>query len=93
LKIGSPLDTPCFSCYEILQKALKDWPIAPEDIPEPLNLFQTMGFNLDMGTLAIADGRSKPGDHVDFVAEMDVLCALSACPSTLKPLRVEIYEA
>lgn len=92
LKVGGPLGIPPFGCYEVLQKALKDWPIAPEDIPEPLNLFQTMDFDLDKGTLAIADGGSKPGDYVDFVAEMDVLCALSACPSSGKPLRVEIYE-
>ena len=92
LKVGGPLGTPSFGCYEVLEKALKDWPIAPEDIPEPLNLFQTMEFDLDKGTLGIVAGRSKPGDYIDFVAKMDVLCALSACPSTGKPLRVQIYE-
>ena len=92
LKVGGPLGIPPFGCYEVLQKALKDWPVAPEDIPEPLNLFQTMVFDLDKGTLAIAEGRSKPGDYIDFVARMDVLCALSACPSSGKPLRVQIYE-
>jgi len=93
MTVGGPLGVPPFGCYEVLQEALKYWPIAPEDIPDPLNLFQTMEFDLDKGTLGIADGRSKPGDYIDFVAEIDVLCALSACPSTGKPLRVQVYEA
>lgn len=92
LQVGGPLGTPSFGCYEVLQKALQDWPIAPEDIPEPLNLFQTMEFDLEKGTLGIREGQSKPGDYIDFVAKMDALCALSACPSSGKSLRVHIYE-
>jgi uncharacterized protein YcgI (DUF1989 family) len=40
------------------------------------------------------------GDHVDFLAEMDVLVALSACPDDVslqngrrcKPVRVQILD-
>ena len=91
--VGGPLGPPPFGCYEVLQEALKDWPIAPEDIPDPLNVFQTVDFDLDKGTMGIVDGRSKPGDYIDFVAEMDTLCALSACPSTGRPFQVQVYEA
>ncbi len=90
--VGGPLGPPPFGCYEVLQEALKNWPIAPEDIPDPLNIFQTVDIDPKTGKMGIEDGRSKPGDYIDFVAEMDTLCGLSACPSTGKPLRVQVYE-
>ena len=37
------------------------------------------------GAMAIADGLSKPGDHVDLRAEMDVLAVISNCPQTRNP--------
>ena len=77
----------------MLQKALKPWPIKAEDIPDPLNLFQTMDIRMADRRLAIVNGRSKPGDYVDMIAQMNTLCAASACPSTGRPLRVQVYEA
>ena len=91
--VGGPLGVPEFGCYEILQGALKDWPIAPDDIPDPLNLFQTVSIDTNTGKMEVVEGRSKPGDYVEFVAEMEVLCALSVCPSTGKSLRVQILAA
>jgi len=32
------------------------------------------------GAVAIAAGRSKPGDYVDLRAEMDLLVVISNCP-------------
>jgi uncharacterized protein YcgI (DUF1989 family) len=89
--VGGPLGVPPFGCYEVLQKALRDYPIAPQDIPDPLNLFQTLDYDLDAGTFILVDGRSKPGDYIDFVAPMRTLCALSACPSMGRPLRVQVW--
>jgi uncharacterized protein YcgI (DUF1989 family) len=91
MRVGGPLGVPSFGCYEVLQKALKDYPIAPENIPEPLNIFQTLEFKDDM-SFSIVDGRSKPGDYVEFLAKMDTLCALSACPSMGRPLRVQVMD-
>jgi uncharacterized protein YcgI (DUF1989 family) len=88
-QVGGPMGVPPFGCYEVLQKALKDYPIAPENIPEPLNIFQTLEFKDDM-SFSIVDGRSKPGDYIEFAAKMDTLCALSACPSMGRPLRVQL---
>lgn len=89
--VGGPLGVPPFGCYEVLQKALKDYPIAPENIPEPLNLFQTLEYRDDM-SFALVDGRSKAGDYVEFIAKMDTLCAVSACPSMGRPLRVQVMD-
>jgi uncharacterized protein len=91
MEVGGPLGTPSFGCYEVLQRSLSDWPIQPRDIPDPINLFQTLDYDCDKGTFQLVDGRSDPGDYIDLVAEMDVLCALSACPSMGRPLKVTIY--
>jgi uncharacterized protein YcgI (DUF1989 family) len=90
--IGGPLGLPPFGCYEVLQKALAPWPIEKQNIPDPFNIFQTMDIRMEERRLAIVNGRSKPGDYVDMVAEMRTLCAVSACPSTGRPLRVQVYE-
>ena len=92
MSVGGPLGTPSFGCYEVLQRALADWPIEPQNIPDPINLFQTLDYDCDKGTFKLVDGRSQPGDYIYFVAEMDVLCALSACPSMGRPLHVQVYS-
>lgn len=93
LEVGGPLGRPSWGCWENLTEALKEWKIPPEDIPDPLNLFQTVEIDVKTGRMGIVPGRSKPGDFVDFRAEIDCLTALSACPSTGRPLRVQVYEA
>ena len=40
----------------------------------------------------LEDGRSKPGDYIDFVARMDALCVLSACSSKGRALQVQVYD-
>jgi len=93
LAVGGPLGRPSWGCWENLTEALKGWNIPPEDIPDPLNIFQTVEIDPTTGRMGIVPGRSKPGDFVEFRAEMDCLTALSACPSTGRPLRVQLYEA
>ena len=92
LPVGGPLGRPAWGCWENLTEALKAWQIPPEDIPDPLNLFQTVEIDPGTGRMGIVPGRSKPGDYVDLRAEMDCLTALSACPCTGRPLRVHVYE-
>ncbi|MBV9522377.1 MAG: urea carboxylase-associated family protein [Alphaproteobacteria bacterium] len=92
-RVGGPLGLPPHGCYEVLQGALQPWRISPEDIPDPFNIFQTMRLDAERKALAIVDGRSKPGDYVELQAEMNALCAVSACPFAGKPLRVQIFEA
>ena len=92
IQTGRPVRSAIIGCYELIQKALKEWPIKPHDIPEPMNLFQTMDYNLEKGTFVLVDGRSKPGDYIDFVAQMDALCALSACPALGRAVKVQVYQ-
>jgi uncharacterized protein len=94
-KIGRKRDAaPDHGCWENLGQALKPWQIAAEDIPSPLNIFQTMNINGKTGAMRYVTQRPKPGTHMDLRAEMDCLVGISACPEggRGKELRVVIYE-
>lgn len=85
---------PDHGCWENLTEALKPWQIPPEDIPSPLNIFQTMVINAKTGTMRYSLKRPKPGTHMDLRAEMDCLVGISACPEggRGRELKVVIYK-
>lgn len=86
---------PKHGCWENLAKALRPHGVAKEDVPSPLNIFQTMVINAKTGTMRYAMTRPRPGgDHMDLRAEMDCLVGISACPEggRGKDLRVMIYK-
>jgi uncharacterized protein YcgI (DUF1989 family) len=97
-KLGRSIPPPDHGCWENLTEALKTWKVAAEDIPNPLNLFQTMDIDGKTGTMKFSQVEShdrSPGSYVDLRAEMDCLVALSACPEggrTKTPTQVQIYE-
>ncbi|MFY8197038.1 MAG: urea amidolyase associated protein UAAP2 [Novosphingobium sp.] len=70
------------------------------DIVPNINFFMNVPIEPD-GRMTIVDGLSKPGDHVELVAEMDVLCVISNCPQINNPcngfnptpIQVLIWEA
>ena len=89
------LEIPDHGCWENLSQALGPYGIAPEDIPSPLNLYQTMKIDGVTGRMEHTTIRPQPGTHVDLRAEMDLLVAFSACPDLPvggKPVDVLIYE-
>lgn len=85
---------PKHGCWENLAKALKPWKVRKEDVPSPLNIFQTMVINAKTGSMRYAMTRPKPGTHVDLRAEMDCLVGISACPEggRGKELKVVVYK-
>jgi len=94
-KIGrKPEAAPDHGCWENLTQALKPWQIPAEDIPSPLNVFQTMVINGKTGTMRYAMQRPKPGTYMDLRAEMECLVGISACPEggRGKELKVVVYE-
>ena len=72
-----------------------------EDVPQTLNPWMTADYQPD-GTFKVLASKAEKGDRIDFLAHMDCLVALSACPAdgpnTLinsgsnKPLKAEIWE-
>ena len=88
-------EIPDHGCWENLSRVLEPYGIAPEDIPSPLNLYQTMKIDGVTGRMDHTQIRPKPGTYVDLRAEMDLLAAFSACPDLPvggKPVDVMIYE-
>ena len=90
----TPAEIPDHGCWENLSGAVKPWNIAPEDVPSPFNIFQTMKIDPETGKMLDTMIRPDPEAHVDFRAEMDCLVAVSACPQSGrgKEIRVEIYD-
>jgi hypothetical protein len=72
------------SCQRNFERELARHRIGPEHIVPNVNFFMRVPVGPD-GAAAIAESRSKPGDHVDLRAEMPVLAVLSNCPEELNP--------
>jgi hypothetical protein len=70
------------SCAENLETALRPFGIRPGHVPQPFNVFMRTPGTLD-GSVVWLPAESKPGDSFEMVAEMDLVVALSACPSDL----------
>lgn len=72
------------SCRANFLKALAPYGLGKKDIVANLNWFMNVPVEPD-GTMGIVEGLSRPGDHVDLRAEMDVLAVISNCPQTRNP--------
>jgi urea carboxylase-associated protein 1 len=66
-------------CQSNFEAELARHGLGEKDIVANINFFMNVPVEAD-GAVAIAAGRSKPGDHVDLRAEMDVLVVISNCP-------------
>ena len=77
---------------------------AETHVHDVLNVFMCTGFTRDTGQYFMKASPVRPGDYIEFIAEIDLLGALSACPggdcssehssdvAACYPLKVEIYE-
>jgi urea carboxylase-associated protein 1 len=72
------------NCRDNFLAALGKFGLGKKDIVANVNFFMYVPVGGD-GAMAIADGISKPGSHVDLRAEMDVLAVLSNCPQMNNP--------
>lgn len=67
------------NCQSNLAAAIAPHDLAETDVHDPLNLFMTTGLN-EEGRPYYLPSVSEKGDYVEFVAEIDCLVAVSACP-------------
>jgi len=72
------------SCQSNFEAELAKHGMGEKDIVANINFFMYVPVEGN-GSVAIADGLSKPGDHVDLRAEMDVLVVISNCPERDNP--------
>jgi uncharacterized protein len=98
-----------FCCHSNLSRALaaelKQQPRAVEHhVHDVLNVFMCTGFTKDTYQYFMKASPVRPGDFIEFFAEIDLLGALSACPggdcstthssnaAACYPLRIDIFE-
>ncbi len=72
-------------CHSNLTRALADARHLPLTEAEPhvhdvLNVFMCTGFTRDTGQYFMKASPVRPGDHLEFFAEIDLLAVMSACP-------------
>jgi uncharacterized protein YcgI (DUF1989 family) len=66
-------------CHSNLTRAVAPFGLTEFDVHDVLNVFQCTGLNSE-DRYFMRDCPAKPGDHLEFFAEQDLLCALSTCP-------------
>lgn len=72
-------------CHSNLIRALAEdtgmsYVEAEPHVHDVLNVFMCTGFTRDTGQYFMKASPVRPGDHLEFFAEIDLLGALSACP-------------
>lgn len=96
-------------CHSNLTRALADetgLTLAEAEgfVHDVLNVFMCTGFTRDTGQYFMKASPVRPGDYIEFFAEIDLLGALSACPggdcssehssdvAACHPLLVEVFQ-
>ena len=94
-------------CLDILADLLAKYGVSPEEIPDTFDVFMNIEHDVAAGEWRIKEPVSRPGDYIEFRAEMDCIVALSNCPfdvdinisaniqgngGVCTPIKVEIYE-
>ena len=96
-------------CHSNLTRALadaRDLPLheAERHVHDVLNVFMCTGFTRNTGQYFMKASPVRPGDYLEFFAEIDLLGGLSACPggdcsdqhssdvAVCHPLRVEVFR-
>ena len=66
-------------CHSNLTRAILPWHLEERDVHDNLNMFQVTGLTAE-GRYFVKPSPARKGDFFEFIAEIDLLCAISACP-------------
>ncbi|XP_058818135.1 uncharacterized protein LOC131681396 [Topomyia yanbarensis] len=94
------------SCHSYLREAIKEHGLDESYVHDVWNIFMCTGFTRDTHQYFCKPSPARKGDYIEFVAEMDLLVALSACPqgdvsivvgeevpdNKCFPLKVQVYR-
>jgi uncharacterized protein YcgI (DUF1989 family) len=69
------------TCYANLARAIARHHLTEFDVHDVVNLFMRTGLTPRAGLYFMEPVPARPGDYIEFVAEMDLLCAVSSCPA------------
>lgn len=67
-------------CHSNLTRAIAPYRLTELDVHDVLNVFQVTGLTSEGHQYYCKPCPAKRGDYFEFYAEIDLLCALSACP-------------
>jgi hypothetical protein len=73
------------NCRDTFLRALARFGLGRKDVVTNLNFFMNVPVEPG-GAMALAEGFSKPGDHVELEAEMDTLAVISNCHQLYNPV-------
>lgn len=94
------------SCHNYLTEAIKTFGLSEEDVHDVWNIFMCTGFHKDTQKYFCKPSPARKGDFIEFIAEMNLIVALSSCPhgdvsisvgqpvpdKICNPLQVEIFN-
>jgi len=97
--IRDGIDSERPTCQSNLEAAVAPWGVDADLVPDVFNVFMKTDVENE-DTLVFRPSPAGPGDYIDLRAEIDVLAAVSACPSETsasnhgqpKPLGLEVWE-
>lgn len=85
------------SCFENLHLAFAPFGIRPAQISTTFNIFMKVDVS-PSGVVSVHPPASRPGDFIELRADMDMVCALTACSAeksnngSFKPIDYEIVR-
>jgi uncharacterized protein YcgI (DUF1989 family) len=87
------------NCHDIQAEAQREYGLTPDDVHDSFNLF--MATEVHGGRGHIQRQNSRPGDHVELLALMDLLAVPNVCGAdimrtsnfALKPVKLAVYRA
>jgi len=68
------------SCHTYIREAIKEHNLEESDVHDVWNIFMCTGFTRDTNQYFCKPSPAERGDSIEFIAEMDLLLALSTCP-------------
>jgi len=68
-----------YHCHSNLTRAILPWGLNESDVHDVINLFQVTGLD-EAGRYYMQKCPAEAGDHIELLAEQDLLMALSTCP-------------
>jgi uncharacterized protein len=88
------------NCQDIQAEAQREYGLTPDDVHDSFNLFMCTEVTGPHGA-TMTRQNSKPGDHVDLLALIDVLAVPNVCGSdvmrtsnfSLRPLQLSVFKA
>lgn len=87
---------PHHGCQGNFETALAPYGISADRAPVAFNIFMNVGVDAASGAINVQPPLSKAGDHIVFVADMDLIVALTACSApqsnngSFKPIDYEV---